>query len=249
MSRGGYNSSVKQLVLDLIPTPRPSFDNFVPGRNREALAALARFSMVSPSNSPIGAGFESNAPKIVYLWGVSGSGKSHLAQSAAANGHTLITSAAALAGALDQIMQPPSKNEACFIVDNVERLSDTEQVGLFNLINLLNQQTHNGQVLITGNTAPRDLPLRAELASRLGSGLAFQLVPLTELERAKALRAHANARGFNLRADVIAYLLRHTRRDMASLMTFLDAIDQYSLETGREITLPLLREMSPRTHA
>jgi DnaA-homolog protein len=247
VSGGGYNSSVKQLVLDLIPTPRPSFDNFVPGRNREALTALARFSIASLSNSPIGAGFESGAPKIVYLWGVSGSGKTHLAQSAAANSHTLIASAAALGGALDQLTQPTFKNEVGFIVDNVERLSDVEQVGLFNLINLVSQPTYTGQVLVTGNTAPRDLPLRPELASRLGSGLAFQLVPLTELERADALRAHANARGFNLRADVIAYLLRHTRRDMASLMTFLDAIDQYSLETGREITLPLLREMSPRT--
>jgi chromosomal replication initiation ATPase DnaA len=31
---------------------------------------------------------------------------------------------------------------------------------------------------------------------------------------------------------------------MASLMAMLDALDQYSLETGREITLPLLKQMS-----
>jgi hypothetical protein len=31
---------------------------------------------------------------------------------------------------------------------------------------------------------------------------------------------------------------------MASLISFLDALDRYSLETGREITLPLLRAMS-----
>ena len=51
-------------------------------------------------------------------------------------------------------------------------------------------------------------------------------------------------RGFGLRDDVVAYLLRHSRRDMASLVGMLDALDKYSLETGREITLPLLRELS-----
>jgi chromosomal replication initiation ATPase DnaA len=31
---------------------------------------------------------------------------------------------------------------------------------------------------------------------------------------------------------------------MASLIQMLNALDQHSLETGREITLPLLKEMS-----
>jgi DnaA-homolog protein len=43
---------------------------------------------------------------------------------------------------------------------------------------------------------------------------------------------------------VNAYLLRHARRDMASLISILDALDRHSLETGREITLPMLREMA-----
>jgi chromosomal replication initiation ATPase DnaA len=31
---------------------------------------------------------------------------------------------------------------------------------------------------------------------------------------------------------------------MTSLIGILDALDQYSLETGREITLPLLKQMA-----
>jgi hypothetical protein len=31
---------------------------------------------------------------------------------------------------------------------------------------------------------------------------------------------------------------------MASLISILDALDQYSLEMGREITLPLLKQMT-----
>jgi DnaA-homolog protein len=40
---------------------------------------------------------------------------------------------------------------------------------------------------------------------------------------------------------VAGYLLTHARRDMPSLIRALDALDRYSLETGRPITVPLLR--------
>src|SRR5882672_6767769 len=42
-----------------------------------------------------------------------------------------------------------------------------------------------------------------------------------------------------LRAD----LLTRLKRDLPSLMTVLEALDRYSLETKRPITLPLLREL------
>ena len=71
----------------------------------------------------------------------------------------------------------------------------------------------------------------------------FQLHPLSDAEKIAALRAHAKTRSFTLREEVITYLLRHARRDMASLIAMLDTLDQHSLETGREITLPLLREV------
>jgi DnaA-homolog protein len=207
---------VKQLVLDLIPAPLPTFDNFVRGANGEALEMFKQ----AGSNPGIGALFGANAAKVLYLWGVSGSGKTHLVS------------------ALKNV------GTAHVIVDDVERLNDAEQIQLFNQINHVNQPGASGFVIATGSAAPRDLPLRPELTSRLGSGLAFQLHPLTDAEKAEALRAHAKARGFALRDDVTQYLLRHARRDMASLISFLDALDRYSLETGREITLPLLREMS-----
>jgi DnaA family protein len=54
--------------------------------------------------------------------------------------------------------------------------------------------------------------------------------------------AHAHVRGFALGEEVAAYLLTHSRRDMGSLMAALDSLDRYSLETGRPVTVPLLKE-------
>jgi DnaA-homolog protein len=213
---------VKQLVLDLIPAPHPSFDNFVAGTNSEALETCRRAVAASSAtglNSSTGADFQGNALKLLYCWGVSGSGKSHLAQ--------------AFAAALP----------AATVVDDAERLDDAAQIALFNAINLLQEPGSAARIFVTGSVAPRDLALRPELTSRLGSGLVFQLHPLTDDQKGAALRTHARARGFALRDEVIHYVLRHGRRDMPALMAFLDQLDQYSLESGREITLPLLREM------
>ncbi len=220
----GIISGVKQLILDLIPLPAPTLDNFVPGRNREALKALLdAASGVPPA-------------KIVYLWGGTSSGKSHLVRSFP----TALDATEFFAKNVGILPEVATH----FVVDDVHAVNEDRQIGVFNLINLISASQADHMLIATGNAAPRDLNIRRDLASRLGQGLVFQLSPLSDGEKSDALRAHSRTRGFALREEVIAYLLRHSRRDMASLIGFLDALDQYSLETGREITLPLLREMA-----
>ena len=96
-------------------------------------------------------------------------------------------------------------------------------------------------LLVTAGAAPRAVALRRDLATRLATGLTYRVLPLTDAEKRAALAAHAKVRGFDLSDDVSSYLLTHARRDMCSLMVALDAIDRYSLETGRPVTVPLLK--------
>ena len=222
--RKGIIERVKQLILDLIPASAPTLDNFVPGRNGEALKALLDAASGAPPT------------RILYLWGESSSGKSHLAQSFSGRlnaAEYFADHGGILPGAASR-----------FVADDVHSITEERQIGVFNLINLIIASPADHVLIATGNAAPRDLVIRRDLASRLGQGLVFQLTPLSDEEKSDALRAHARSRGFGLREEVITYLLRHSRRDMAALIGFLDALDKYSLETGREITLPLLREMA-----
>lgn len=242
-----YNFTVKQLVLDLIPAALPTLENFVATRNSEAVSAL-RAQMFSPKNLPssnAGAGFRAVSATVIYLWGPSGAGKTHLARALASSpgGVDAVPLCQTTRLADARLIAP----HTCYVLDDVHTFADAAQVALFNLINLANQADAPARVIATGPTAPRDLALRPELTSRLGSGLVFQLQPLDDTDKADALRAHAQSRGFALREDVANHLLRHSRRDMASLIAMLDALDQYSLETGREITLPLLRELAQPT--
>ena len=191
---------MKQLALGISPPPQPTLDNFVPGANAELLARLREFQAGK---------FTDN---VLYLWGESGSGKSHLLQACGARG----------------------------AADDVEKLDDASQVGLFNAINEARQS--GGAVLAAGNAPPARLPLRDDLKSRLAWGLVYQVKPLTDEERGVFLRSEAGRRGMQLPDEVVSYLMTRMRRDLRSLTAVLDRIDQVSLELKRPITLPLLRE-------
>jgi len=216
---------VKQLVLEILPPPLPSFANFVVGQNAEAVSALRA------------AAHDGTPQRVIYLWGPTSCGKSHLLMAFAEAARAIRLSE------LWASLQDQALDERKLAVDDVDRLPDRLQIALFDAINR-RSLSPTSTVVAVGSVAPRDLPLRPELSSRLGSGLVFKVHDLSDDEKATALQAHADSRGFSLPTELINYLLRHARRDMGSLIATLDALDKFSLEEGREITLPLLKQMS-----
>ncbi len=80
-----------------------------------------------------------------------------------------------------------------------------------------------------------------DLCNRL-RGSKGQLHPLSDADKAAALSAHAAGRGMALDRELIAYLLTHFERDMGTQIALLDALDRYSLQRKRAITLPLLKD-------
>jgi DnaA family protein len=217
---------MKQLVLDIAPPPAPTLDNFVPGRNAELVATLHALAGSAGSE------------RFIYLWGADGSGRSHLLRAvvdaARRNGRTTAWFDAD-AAAYD------AAEDALSAADDVHLLGAAAQIALFNLHNRIH--AGNGALIASGNAAPAQLRLRADLVTRLASGLVYQVHGLDDGEKSAALRRHADARGFKLSREVSDYLLRHARRDMPSLLALLDALDRHSLETQRAITVPLLREL------
>ena len=134
--------------------------------------------------------------------------------------------------------EPPGA-EALVAVDDVERADPDAQGRLFTLFNRL--QATGGQLVAAAAEPPGRLPLRDDLRTRLGWGLVYELLPLSDAEKPAALARYAAERGFPLSDDVIAYLLAHGRRDMTTLIATLVALDRYSLAAKRPITVPLLR--------
>lgn len=194
---------MKQLLLDIQPPAPQTLNNFIVGHNAEALANIKTLLNDSADTS------------FIYLWGVEGSGKSHLLNAA--------------------------KTLGVHIADDVHLLDNEAQIALFDTYNQLKD---SGKKLIaSGLHAPAQMDLRDDLATRLAWGLVYQLQPLSDSEKAEALKKHATERGMKLPGEVIAYCLRHLRRDLPTLMAVLDTLDEWSLTEKKPVTVPMLKKL------
>lgn len=221
---------MQQLLLNLDTVSVPTLETFVPGQNAEVLHLLRQMATGNPRD------------RFVYIWGDAAVGKTHLlramSQLCAARLLDPSSSVTEFAWAPDTVL---------YLVDDCDRLSGEQQIAAFNLFN---QIRDNGTacMISSGATSPLALPLRDDLKSRLCWGLVYQIHGLTDEEKIDALTEHAKARGFTLSQGVLPYLITHYRRDMHSLSMMLDALDRYSLQTKRTITLPLLHDLLQKRH-
>ena len=193
-----------QLILNISPPEKKTFDNYVFGKNAEIVATLKDFDSKN-------CGFQ-----IIYLWGVEGSGKSHL---------------------LNALKNP--------LIEKIEDLQDMdtqEHTKLFNLINEI--KSNDKKIIITGNQSPDEIKnMREDLLSRLKWGLVMHIKPLSDEDKFKVITNQSQERGFYIEEKVIQYCLRHLRRDLHTLINTLHALDEWSLKTKRPITINLLKEL------
>ncbi len=207
-----------------------TFSNFYPGANASACYAL-----------------EQDGEPFIYLWGELGSGKSHLLQ-AACHGVTEQGGMAIYLPLYETGIAPSMldglEDMTLVCLDDMEAVAgDGEwETALFHLYNRLRDS--GSRLLAAGNATPAALGLGLpDLVSRLGWGPVFQLQPLSDVDKAEALRQRASNRGMELPAEVAAYLLQRAPRDMHALFALLDRLDESSLAAQRKLTIPFVRQI------
>ncbi len=218
---------MQQLSLDVHLVQAPSFDNFVAGPNAELLALLRGIvAGARPS-------------QCLFIWGEPGSGKTHLIE--AIRKSLAVESVGPAFGNSAPLSAPKIT-----LFDDCEDLNAQTQIDGFTTFI---RQAGDAQAMIIAcaNRAPLHLSLRADLRTRLGSGLIFQLKRLNDDQKAEALRQHAAGRQIALPEELLRYLLRHYPRDIRVLMQILDSLDRFGFEQKRALSLPLLREMENQT--
>lgn len=225
---------MKQLALELGLAPPPSLSAFFVGPNAAALQHVRLALGASSGVSPVP----------TYLWGESGTGKTHLLRAV----REALREQGAVCGWCDaDTLHPPQFDErwSAVLLDDVHLYGSEQQASAFNwFVNALNPATGSARwVLAAGNMPPFDLPLRDDLRTRLGWGHVFQLHMLSEAERRAVLRQHADARGLFLGDEVLDFMLGRFSRDLGSLMQLFDRLDRHALRTQRALTVPLLKDL------
>jgi DnaA family protein len=220
---------MKQIALDIGLAAAPSFTNFFAGPNEAALKHLQLWAG-SPTRSPVP----------TYLWGASGSGKTHLLKAT----QEALREQGATCGWLDaNVSEPPPFDEswAAVMMDDAHLYTAVQQHAAFTWF--VNAQSLQRGVLAAGALPPADLKLREDLRTRIGWGHVFQLHVPTEPERRAVLRQAADERGIFLSDEVMDFMLTRFTRDLGSLMQLLQQLDGYALQTKRAITIPLIKAM------
>ena len=228
---------MKQMALDIGLHTTPTLDSFFAGPNS---AALQHLRLWTTSQMP--------SPVPTYLWGESGSGKSHLLRAV----QTELSSSGVSVGWLDADQNDRlnfDESWTAVLMDDVHLYNLEQQQLAFNwFVNALTPKSGSPRwVLAAGMLPPADLKLRDDLRSRLGWGHVYALQVLSDTERHAVLRSEADARGLFLSDEVMSYMLSRFSRDLSSLMILLDHLDQFALETKRAMTIPLIKSMLEST--
>jgi len=234
----------QQFTLDILVSPLPSLDNFVLSKKDKSGLNIIQVlkSLVLYRENPSNPNPEL---EILYFWGPQGCGKTHLLQALArlAQENEISTcfleSGSPLWSYLDYGNMLVHR---VYLIDNVDCLKENEQKAFFRLL-IEAKDDEDILIISTGSQSITNLALRNDISSRLASGLNFELHNLEDAEKIKAIKDFSKARGVTLSDDIAPWLLENFHRDLPSLISLIEALDHYSLQTKRSITLPLVRDL------
>lgn len=232
-------NSPQQLTLGISHIDDATFSNFYRAKaspNAMAVAALQR------QFSPLGEAF-------IFLWGVSGSGRTHLLQAACheAQENGLRIQYFSLADLLGFSPAHLFENlEALDLIclDDLQLIAgrDDWELSIFHLFNRLRDSGKH--LLVSANLGPHQLPIQLlDLRSRLNSGVTFQLHSLDDFEKQSALQQRARRRGLELTDEVAKFILSRAPRDMNELFKSLSLLDDVSLTAQRKLTIPFVKQV------
>lgn len=223
-----------QIPLPLEP-PRPDrFEDFVPGPNAAALEAAQHLLAESSS--------------CLYLAGPASSGKSHLL-----NASCHLARERGMAAFYVAVKRLPEEAAAgleglqvldLVCVDDLDRVAGnpTWERALFRCFN--DVRAAGGRLLIASREPLASLRFGLpDLASRLSWGVRLNLQAPGEEDKREIMVRRAKGLHIELPDDVLEYLLRHGRRDMASLLEMVEDLKDAAFAAKRKITLPLARDI------
>ena len=223
-----------QLPLGFRFADEISFETFQAGNNAELIEALKSLGL------PGSAGFN-------FLWGASGSGKSHLLQAAVrlvAQQQKPVAYVPLISlDGLNPIILQGLEQMALVCIDDIQVIAGNKEweEAMFYCFNHCHEQ--NTPLVITSNVLPQQAGFTLkDLESRLSWGVTFHLHEMNDEQKKCALQVRAEARGMQLADDVCQFLITRHSRHTSDLFQLLDELDKASLAAQRKLTIPFVRQ-------
>ncbi len=204
-----------QIPLQLEPRRPDRFEDFIVGPNKNSLAAVRQL-LHEPGSS-------------LFLSGPEGSGKSHLLNALCHSARKIGLGAFYIA--LKRLPQEAAAGLEGLQVLDLICVDDLDAVAgnpeweraLFRCFN--DVRSANGRLLVSSNQPLSSLRFSLpDLASRLAWGVRQSLQVPDDEGKQEILQQRARTLRIEVPPDVQSYLLKHSKRDMASLLTVLEQL-------------------------
>lgn len=203
----------------------------------------------SISRQAISSWIELKKDQGLLLWGVNGTGKSHLLQGAC---HEMTHQGKSSMYIPLEMLSDWSPS----CLDDIEcldllALDDIQSVLMHRewaekLFHLYNRVMQNEQtLLLMSSTKPLSqlqCPL-PDLYSRLTHMLSLELTAPSDETKAQILSRLAEKRGLIFSDPIIPFLLTHVSRDLNTLINLLNTLDTAALSAKRKITIPFVKSV------
>lgn len=224
---------LQQLPLRFTFNAEFGFDQFHAGSNSEVLAHLRRCA-------------QGHGDPLIFLWGETGEGKTHLLHACCREGHKLGQAVSYLP--MQELRDFGSEilegleNQNLVCLDDLETIAGLEEWehALFGLFNRLRERDH--RLVVSARMPPAEMPLHLpDLKTRLSWGLTLMLRPLSDEDKLAALSLQARMMGLELSPQVGRFLMSRYQRDLPSLCRLLERLDHATLAAKRRLTIPFLK--------
>ncbi|MBL4940798.1 MAG: DnaA regulatory inactivator Hda [Colwellia sp.] len=233
--------NTSQLTLSVQLPDDEIFENYLSELNSSVVSQLILFVEATMLG-------QSNQARCLYLFGLTGVGKSHLLHASSAYASQLGKTSVCLSCAellqLSVAVLEGLEQFDVICLDDIQLLGGNTlwQQAIFDLYNRVLEQNHC--LIISGDQSVGQLGLTLpDLNSRLNWGLTEQLKPLSDAEKVTALQYRASKRGLVLSDDAANFLLNRLSRDMGNLIAALDILDKASIREQRRITIPFIKKI------
>jgi DnaA family protein len=219
---------MNQLGLPIVLNVQMSLDNFV--ANEQAQSLIGQF-------------FDVDTGAEVYVYGDSGSGKTHFLQavifSAIEKNKTAV-----FIDCLEEIPDYLIEMVAdinWLAIDNIGHVSKGQQHLLFDLYNRARQENVN--ILVSGALLPTGLDLMQDMKTRLNLAAVFQLEALDDMQTKEVLNNQMSERNMSIDEKVYSYLFKHYSRDINKLLDAISNLDEASMQAKQAISIPLAKKV------
>ena len=185
--------------------------------------------------------FQDKKASEIYVYGLTGQGKTHILQGVVLKALALDKNAIYI----DCIDSFPEHlfdfiGQLNFIsFDNVDLIINENQEIFFDLYNRARQA--GVVILVSGASLPADLNVMKDLKTRLSLAAVYKLKELNDELTMDVLNKQMNDKNLTIDSKIYEYLFKNYSRDLNTLVSAMNQLDKASLQSKKAISIPFVK--------